>query len=169
MTHTPTLLDILAHTPLWAWAAFALVLYLGYQRTRDRTVALWQLLILPAVMVVTAITGVAGGGWSVLPAILVGSAAGATTGWLLERDGATRRLAGGRLWLRGEWGSFVQILVIFVFRYSTTVIGIVNPPLGGNLAYHLVTALVSSLLSGMFLGRTVARLVTYFRSQPAVA
>lgn len=168
-THTITILDVFTHTPIWAWAIFAFVLFMGYQRTKDRTVSVWRLLILPGVMVITAITGIVGGGWAVLPAILVGIAAGATLGWLLERDGATRRLEDGKLWLRGEWWSFVQVLAVFVFRYSTTVIGIVNPALGGSLTYHLVTALISSLLSAMFLGRTAARLVTYFRSAPATA
>jgi hypothetical protein len=167
--HTPSILDILTHTPLWAWAAFALVLVLGLQRTQDRTVALWRLLILPVVMVVTAATGIVGSGWAVLPAILVGIAIGGTAGWLLERDGATRRLANGKLWLRGEWWSFVQVLLIFVFRYTATVIGIVNPVLGSSLAYHLLTALISSLLSAIFLGRTAARLAVYFRSQPITA
>lgn len=166
---TPTILDILTHTPLWAWAIFALVLFLGFQRTQDRTVPLWRLLILPAVMVVTAASVVVGSGWAGLPAILVGIAVGGTVGWLLERDGATKRLPDGRLWLRGEWSSFVQVLAIFVFRYTATVIGIVNPVLGGSLAYHLVTALISSLLSAMFLGRTAARLAVYFRSQPITA
>ena len=47
-----------------------------------------------------------GAGLGVLPAILVGVVVGGVSGWLLERDGATRRLPDGRLWLRGEWWSF---------------------------------------------------------------
>lgn len=164
----PSLLAIVTHTPIWVWAVFALVAFMGYQRTRDRTVQLWRMFILPVLMVVTSVSSIIGGGFGVLPAIVVGFVIGGTTGWLLERDGATRRLPDGKVWLRGEWLPMVQVLAIFLFRYSTTVIGIVNPALGADLAYHLVTTLVSSLLSSMMLGRTLARLRVYFTA-PAAA
>lgn len=168
-TAAPTILAVLAHTPIWVWAVFALVAFMGYQRTRDRIVQLWRLLLFPLVMVVLAVSGMVNAGLSLLPAILVGIAIGGVGGWLLERDGATRRLPGGRLWLRGEWWSFAQVLLIFVFRYATAVIGAVNPALGADFAFHLLTALVSSLLSAMILGRTLARLRVYFATAPVVA
>lgn len=168
-TAAPTILDILTHTPIWVWAIFALVAYMGYQRTRDRTVHLGRLLLLPLAMIVLAVSGMVNAGLSVLPAILVGLVIGGVSGWLLERDGATRRLAGGKVWLRGEWWSLVQVLAIFGFRYTTTVIGAVNPGLGGDLTFHLATALVSSLLSAMILGRTLARLRVYFAAAPVAA
>ena len=109
-TLVPTILAILTHTPIWVWGLFALVLFLGYQRTRDRTVQLWRMLLFPVIMIVLAVTGMAGAGLGVLPAILVGVVVGGVSGWLLERDGATRRLPDGRMWLRGEWWSFAQIV-----------------------------------------------------------
>ena len=104
-TAAPTIIAILTHTPIWVWAIFALVAYIGYQRTRDRIVYLWRLLLFPLIMIAVAVSGMITAGLSVLPAILVGLAIGGVTGWLLERDGATRRLPGGKLWLRGEWWS----------------------------------------------------------------
>ena len=162
-TQTPSILDILTHTPWWAWALLAFVLFLGWQATRDRTVVLWRVLILPAVMTVTAATSIAASGWSVTPAVLVGVAVGGAVGWLLEREGATKRLENGRLWLRGEWLTFAQVLTVFAVRYTTTVIGVVNPMLSASFVYHLAIALILSLLSALFLGRTAARLSTYFR------
>jgi len=168
-TAAPTIVAILTHTPIWVWAIFALVAFMGYQRTRDRTVHLWRLLLFPAVMIVLAVSGMVNAGLSVLPAILVGLAIGGVSGWLMEREGATRRLPGGKLWLRGEWWSLVQVVLIFVFRYSTAVIAAVNPALGADLTFHLATAFVSSLLSAMILGRTLAHLRVYFTSAPVAA
>jgi hypothetical protein len=168
-TAAPTIIAILTHTPVWVWAIFALVAYMGYQRTRDRIVYLWRLLLFPLMMIAVAVSGMITAGLSVLPAILVGLAIGGVTGWLLERDGATRRLPGGKLWLRGEWWSLVQVLLILVFRYTTAVIAAVDPALGGDPTFHLVTAFVSSLLSAMILGRTLARLKVYFTSAPVAA
>jgi hypothetical protein len=168
-TAAQTIVAILSHTPIWVWAIFALVAYMGYQRTRDRTVYLWRLLLFPVIMIVLAVSGMVNAGLAVLPAILVGIAIGGVSGWLLEREGATRRLPGGKVWLRGEWWSFVQVLVILGFRYTTAVIGAVNPALAGDLTFHLATAFVSSLLSAMILGRTLARLRVYFTSVPVAA
>ena len=109
-----------------------------------------------------------GGTGLALPAILVGLAAGGIAGWLLEREGATRRLPDGRLWLRGEWWSLVQVLAIFGFRYATVVAATVNPALGADMVWQIATTLVSSTLSAMVLGRTLARLRVYF-SSPAQA
>ncbi|MGE3305042.1 MAG: hypothetical protein AB7I52_03655 [Rhizobiaceae bacterium] len=39
---------IVSHTPLWVWALYALLLFLGFQRTRDSSVALWRALTLPS-------------------------------------------------------------------------------------------------------------------------
>ena len=165
----PLIIGILTHTPLYVWAIFALVAFLGYQRTKDRTVQLWRLLLLPLIMVVLSVSGMVGAGASVLPAVLAGVAVGGVSGWLLEREGATRRLPGGRVWLRGEWWSFVQVLLIFVVHYSLAVTGAINPTLVADPTVHLVTTFVSTLLSAMILGRTFARLRVYFTSVQATA
>lgn len=167
--HVTTLLAILTHTPIWVWAIFALIIFLGYQRTRDRTVQLWRLLLLPVIMVLLAVSGMMGAGLGVLPGIVVGVAIGGVAGWLLERDGSTRRLPDGRLWLRGEWWSLVQVMLIFVVRYAINVIAAVNPVLAGDFTFHLATVFVSSLLSAMVLGRMLARLRVYFATATVAA
>lgn len=165
----PFILAVVTHTPIWVWAVFALVVYLGYQRTRDRSVALWRLLLLPLVMVVTAGSGIVGAGLGAAPAIVVGLLIGGVSGWLMEREGATRRLPDGRLWLRGEWTSLVQIVAVFIWRYASTVLAATHPALAADNTWHLVVAFVTSALAALFLGRTAARLRVYFTSTPAAA
>lgn len=169
MTSTLMLiLAILSHTPIWVWAIFAFVAFMGYQRTRDRTVELWRLLILPVVMVILSATGlVSTMTATTLPAILLGLAAGGTAGWLLEREGATVRQADGRVWLRGEWWSLAQVMLIFVVHYVSAVTAAVNPSLGADPVWQIATSLMSAALSAMVVGRVVARLRAYFRSAPA--
>jgi hypothetical protein len=165
----PIIIGVLAHTPLYVWGIFALIIVLGYQRTRDRTVQLWRMFLFPALMIVTAVSGMVGAGLGSLPAIVAGLAVGGVSGWLLERDGATRRLPNGQIWLRGDWWSFIQVLVIFGFRYSLAVVTAVNPAFAADPTVHLATMFVSSLLSAMILGRTLARLRVYFTAAPATA
>ena len=91
-----TVLTIIVHTPIWVWPLYALLLFLGFQRTRDSNVPLWRVLILPAVVALLALFGFVGAGPGGLPAILPGLAIGGLAGWQLERDGAGSAANGGR-------------------------------------------------------------------------
>lgn len=164
-----TVITIVAHTPLWVWPLYCLLLFLGFQRTRDSIVPLWRMLILPIVVSLLAILSVVVAGISALPALLVGLVIGGPAGWRIERDGTTRRLPDGSLWLRGEWVTLVQIVLILVFRYATSVTAGLNPALNGNLTWRLGTVFIATTLSAMFLGRTVARFRVYFAAVTATA
>ncbi len=162
-------IPVVSHTPIWVWAVLALVVILGLAGTRDRSTGLTRLLLLPGVMALLALSGLVSAGLAAVPAIVVGLVIGGSAGWLLEREGATRRLADGRVWLRGEWLSLLLVLVVFVWRYAINVIAAVNPTLAATGTWHLLTAFVSALLAALFLARTAARLRAYYNSAPLAA
>ena len=60
--------------------------------------------------------------------------------------------------LAGEWTSLAVIVVIFLSRYVTTVIGTVDPATAAGDGFHFVTALLSGFFSVMMLVRTGLRL-----------
>jgi hypothetical protein len=120
-TTSPSLLTVVAHTPIWVWALFAFVLFMGVTRTRDRTVPLWRMLLMPGVLSLISLSGLVNANLASLPAIVLGFLAGGTAGWLLVNPTGVRRLAGGRVCLRGEWWTFLQIVLILVFRYTTAI------------------------------------------------
>ena len=68
----------------------------------------------------------------------------------------------GSIWLRGEWWSLVQIVLVLVFRYATSIVSAMAPALNADVTWHLGTVFTSALLSALFLGRTAARLRVYF-------
>lgn len=164
-----TIAIIIVHTPVWVWFLYALLLFLGWQRTRDSSLSLPRVLILPLIVTGLATLGFIGAGLGDLPAILCGLALGGVAGWHLEQGRGTRRLADGRLWLRGEWLSLVQIGVMLVFRYAINVVPVVAPALHANPAWHLGSIFLSAVLSALFLGRTAARLSVYFASPARAA
>jgi hypothetical protein len=153
-----TIVMVIVHTPLWVWGLYALLLFLGLQRTRDSIVPLWRMLILPVVVTLLALSSVIGAELDAVSATLLGLAAGAVAGWPLERPGSVRRLPGGTLWLRGEWLSLVQIVLVLIARYVTNAVGAMNPVLSADPVWHFGTLFVCSLLSGIFLGRTAKRI-----------
>lgn len=160
---------VITHTPIWVWGLYGLLLFLGLQRTRDGSVSLVRLLILPLVVGGFAISSFIGAGQSGLPVMLPGLFIGGTCGWLLESDGGTRRLADGRIWLRGEWWSFVQIVAVLIFRYAANVIPIFAPALNAHPIWHMSSLFLFAALPALFLGRTAARLRVYFARATAAA
>lgn len=54
----PNLLDILARTPVWVFAVFLVLLALGYQQSRTRTVSRQRFLLLPVAMMALSLYGV---------------------------------------------------------------------------------------------------------------
>lgn len=164
-----TATTIVVHTPAWVWALYALLLFLGWQRTRDSILPVWRLLILPLAVVVLTTTSAIVAGVDALPVMGAGLVIGGTLGWRLQRDGATRRLPDGRLWLRGEWLTFTQIVLVLIVRYATGVVPALAPALNADPAWHFGTLFVSSVLSAVFLGRTAAKLRVYVASAPRAA
>ncbi len=116
MNDFSTVLTILAHTPLWVWPLYAVLLLLGLQRSRDSIVPPWRFLILPIIVALLAVLGFALSGHGTFPALLAGLALGRPLGWWIEPEGSTRRLRTGALWLRGEWMTLGQIGLVVVFR-----------------------------------------------------
>jgi hypothetical protein len=164
MTFFPTILTILAHTPLWVWPLYAVLLLLGLQRSRDSIVPLWRFLILPIIVAQLAVLGFALSGQGTFPSLLAGLALGGPLGWWIEPEGSTRRLRTGALWLRGEWMTLGQIGLVVVFRYTTSALAGMNPELHGNLNWRLGTIFVATALSATFLGRTANRLCVIWRA-----
>ena len=169
MTVLTTIAVVVFHTPIWVWALYALLLLLGIRRTRDNTIQLWRMLILPIAVALLTISTFIGAGPNGMPAAVIGFALGTAIGWQFERDGDTLRQPDGRLWLRGEWLSFLQLLLVLSLRYAMNLAPILSPPLASDPTWCFDTMFISAGLSAVFLGRTAARLRAYFSAVPVAA
>jgi hypothetical protein len=160
-----TVATIIAHTPIWVWPLYVLLLFLGLQRARDSNVALFRVLILPVIVTLLAILNFVAAGPSALPSMCLGFIIGSASGWLLEPESATRRLPDGKVWLRGEWWTFTLIVFVLIFRYATNIVPFLDPVLNTNPTWHFSTLFISAALSALFLGRTAKRLLVYFQAR----
>lgn len=156
-----TVAVVVIHTPIWVWGLYALLLYLGVQRSRDSIVPLWRVLILPVVVTGLTVSSFIVAGIGALPVMLAGLVVGGTAGWWLEPGDATRRRHDGTLWLRGEWWTLAQIVSVLTFRYASNVMPVLYPHLDTNAGWHAGVLFISAVLSALFLGRTAARLAIF--------
>ena len=167
--------SILHGTPAWVFVLFAVLVVLGVQALRPRSIASWRLLSVPAVFI----------GWGLVtlalraaasPAFVaawVGAAlAGTALGWIATSADAVRfDLTNARVATPGSPATLVRNLTIFAAKYALAVAMARAPE-------HLATLLawdsgVSGLAAGYFVG-SLLRLFAQYRSaraaqlQPAI-
>ncbi len=160
-------LSILTHTPFWVWGLLVLLIAIGIGRMRDQTITLTRMLIFPAVMALLSLSGLVHAGLTVLPALLAGLAAGGFVGWLREGNGSTRRLADGRIWLRGDWTAPILNAAVFAVHYVTSATAIIDPALAADSIFQITAAGLSSFFAALFIGRSAARLQRWRSQAPA--
>jgi uncharacterized membrane protein len=156
----PTFVGIVTHTPLWVWPLLLYVLYAGWRATRDRVVAPWRLLVMPAVATGLALYNLVSAGPSPagLAAFAAGVAGGSAAGFALGRRRPAERRGDGKLAVRGDWVPLVLILGIIAVRYATGVALGIDPSLGQDTLFLVVRLALSGLFSAMMIVLTIAAL-----------
>ncbi|WP_067067961.1 DUF6622 family protein [Roseateles chitosanitabidus] len=173
MQHAPSLLDILAHIPLFVWGILAAIVAMGVRMSRPMTMAPKRVVVVPLIWLAFGIWGVnstsglfsvAGLAWA------VGIATGITVirgiGWpgQVSFDAATDRFHVG-----GSWFPLVVMLSIFVMKAYVGITLAVHPDVAHQIGFIVVTSAAFGLLSGCFLGRSINILSARPRGVAAVA
>ena len=155
-------LPILTHTPTWVWVVLALLVWLGIQGLKPRTVALPRVFLTPAVFITWGIVALAARSsptvlldWGLTAACGVGLALAT-----VRLEGL--RAAGGTVHLPGSWLPLVRNLAIFGAKYVLTVAMTMHPERRGALVFWDVG--ISGLSAGYFLGWLVRFLLAYRRA-----
>lgn len=157
---TPSLLDILTHTPLWVWPLILYALYAGWACTRDRIVSPVRLFALPVILVALDIVELARGGLS-LPAaagLACGAAVGALAGLAAARHTPARILDDGRIAVKGHWLPFAIVLAIIVVSYVRGAALGVDPSLAADAHFQQANAVLAGFLPALMLARTFGSL-----------
>lgn len=159
------ILQIVQNTPLWAFALFALLLVLGIQALRTRTIPVWRILVVPAVFI----------GWGAIsvairiasPVLiadwLVAAAIGAMVGWASTRFNAMHfNEERNLIELPGSALPLVRNLVIFGSKYALAVAAALLPLQQPSILFWDIA--VSGLSAGYFLGWLARFALAYRRS-----
>ncbi|RZL94575.1 MAG: hypothetical protein EOP82_04715 [Variovorax sp.] len=151
------LFQILAHTPRWVFALFALLVWLGARQMLAGTVSLARTTAMPIAMTGLSVYGVVSA-FGESPAALVGwaAAAAALTLVVLQRPlPATTRYEGGTrtFHVAGSAVPLVLLMGIFFTKYVVGVLIAMHP----ELTHQAVFALGISTLYGAFSGIFSAR------------
>ena len=168
----PSLLQIVANTPLWVWPLMVFVLWLGLQGLRPRAIPWWRLAILPGVGFATSLAGIAQSaqpvwtatGWALalLAFLPLGWAFGQGRPVRLQPEDAKLEIAGG-------WFALVFGVSIFAVRYAMGVLFGVLPALRGAPFWSCFSGAVGGMIAGIGIGWLANLLWRARRSAMAVS
>ena len=154
--------QILTHTPLWVFALFFGLVYLGYLQSRTRQVSRGRLIVLPLAMLAWSLYSV----WSTFDAHLTALAAWACAwvavvviglAWVPSRrvayDASTAQFT-----VPGSWMPLALMMGIFFFKYAVAVAHAVKPGVLDATTAVVVVSAMYGLFSGLFMARAVRTL-----------
>ena len=152
--------QILAHTPLWVWALFAFLVYLGVAAMGAREVSPYRVLIVPAVFLVWGASSFFEGSGDLalnvaafVAALLIGAAAGGALASLMPAP----RLSPvtGLLATPGSPVTLVLNCVAFAAKYAGNVALVLTSGGAAHAELASVAVAIGGLFAGLFWGRTL--------------
>ena len=155
-------LGIIKHTPLWAWALLAYLIWQGIKAMQPRTSTIWRALIVPAVFIVWGLSRLGFG--STLPfvawiaAALVLLPVGILTPRPFEVDHET-----GLIKRPGSVFPLIRNIVVFGLQYTVAVLAAIHAD--DHAIGAIIGRAVSGATSGYFIGSTIALLRAYWRKR----
>lgn len=148
-------MTILTAAPLWVWPLFALLLVVGLQSRRARTLPMAVVFLLPAIGLVTLPTLVAlPHAGAALAVHGLGYAVGAAAGyrlqvrWVLAKGDGRVRLAGENLTLAG-------MMTLFSAKFAHGAMVAMAPAAVSGITYVAAFAAVTGVAAGLFGGRAL--------------
>lgn len=157
------LYQILIKTPLYVWAILAFLVYRGAVSSRDRDMSTTRMLVIPLVMLVLSLQSIAsqfGANPAAIAAWTVGAGAMMLQRWTFGGKQLTRGAAPGTVRVRGNWMPLFVMMVIFVTKYVSAVMLVIQPRIGQDALFALTTSSLLGLCSGYFLGQLVRDIAT---------
>jgi hypothetical protein len=150
----PDILSIFQRTPVWVFALFVVLFFLGLQSLRSRTVAIWQVLIVPSVFIAWGIYGLAvrSSTSSLLPWCWAGAVClSALTSWVFTNlDSMKRDPAHGNVRLEASAFPLFRNMVLFLAKYGVG-IAVAYSAFDRRTLYPL-DVVISGLSAGYFVG-----------------
>jgi hypothetical protein len=148
--------QIVSHTPAYVWGILGFLVYRGVAASRERTVTVREVFILPVVMLALGLQSTANGFGLESPAgaaWLAGLAAGVAMMWRRAGKSFVLDRAAGMVQLRGSWLPMALMMTIFVGKFAMAVALATQPALRGSLAFALPACALFGALSGAFMAR----------------
>ncbi|WP_416306447.1 DUF6622 family protein [Neptunicella sp. SCSIO 80796] len=151
------LIEILTHTPLWVFGLFVLLIYLGWQQSRNRTVKSHVIFLLPIGMVALSYFGMLTSFGTAIMPMTLWLASLALTAIVLAKfftaQGVNYDPTHGKYSINGSWIPLMLMMAIFFTKYTVGVLSALNPEMLHHQTFIVVCSVLYGGFSGIFIGR----------------
>lgn len=151
--------EILTHTPGWVFALFVLLVFLGWQQSRDRSVRNFVAFLLPVGMVLLSFLGVLSSfDIGFLPYVLwyVGLVlVSAFCYKYLPAQGIKYNLANKHFHIQGSPIPFFMMMAIFFTKYLVGIISALHTDLVNSMKFIISCSILYGAFSGVFVARAL--------------
>lgn len=156
---TPMIAQILINTPFWVWGLLAGLLVIGFSQSRNSTVGLRRVIVLPLGMGALSLhstlstfgaSPLALGSWLATASVLMLAVSQLPVPAGARYDSASRQFQ-----LPCSWIPMALIMDIFLTKYAVGVSLAMHPELKSQTNFSLVIVMLYGLFSGIFTGRAV--------------
>lgn len=147
---------ILQGAPVWVWPLLALVLLVGLLSMRSRRSPVWPFYLMPlfGILAIRATAAMQVGPeiWALFGASY---GAGAVLGWWVQPRWISRRDA-THVALQGKALTLVMVVTVFSANFAVGTLRAVAPNVVAGGIFQAGFVVITGLVSGLFLGRSLA-------------
>lgn len=150
------IIDILRGTPLWVYAIFAYILFIGIRATKPQKTSFYKMLILPIVFLFLTLYKKYNLELSHLLIYAVALIIGILIGWILTSklkitvDKTTKMVS-----MPGTYSVLILSLAFFVIKYYVGFTYATDPIQKTNILLYGLDQVASGLITGRFIGRVI--------------
>ena len=157
----PSILAIIAHTPIWVWPLLGYVVYAGWKASTPRLIAPWQLLPMPILAAGLALYNLVASNLTPMGfGLFIGGLAGGTlAGLAMARRRPARPRNDGQIELDGDWLPLVLWLGVFALGYARGIMLGIDPGLATDPAFRHAGLLTSGLFAALVIAQAAGVLL----------
>ena len=153
------MLEIISHTPVWVFAIFFLLLFLGIKQSKETNITVRSLFILPVAMLLFSFYGIYSVyGFSALSVLSWCGALVITTfigrKYLVSKT-ITYLSSDKRFNIPGSWVPLVVMMAIFFSKYFVNVALVLELPVINNMYFMVLSSCLFGVMSGFFIARSL--------------
>lgn len=151
--------QIITHTPIWVWAIFVLLLWLGFKQSLPSTPGLKRITLIPLAMLGLSLYGLVSVFGSASVLLLAWGCSAVLAATLVARQpvqqGTQYNSWTQRFELPGSWVPLVLMMSIFMTKYGVGITAVMQPDLLHSAVFSYSICAVYGVCSGVFAGRAL--------------
>ena len=151
--------QIINHTPIWVWAIFVFLLWLGFKQSLPSTPGLKRITLIPLAMLGLSLYGLVSVFGSAGVLLLAWGCSAVFAATLIAQQpvqqGTQYNPWTQRFELPGSWVPLVLMMGIFTTKYGVGITAVMRPDVLHSAAFSYSICTVYGVCSGVFAGRTL--------------